>query len=212
MKFSRPIFLWLLVAVKVFMGTSLLEAQVSPTGKPVTIGGKITSFKNQELIVAAAGGEVRVKVADAATIRGEVAVKLSDITPGMYIGTGAQKQPDGTIRAVEVHIFSEDQRGTGEGHRPWTAGPNSTMTNANIEKVEQVAVQDVKGSILTLKYKDGEVKVFVPPDVPIVKRVPADREMLKAGVGVAIQATQSPDGTISASRITVGVGGLMPRT
>jgi len=142
MKFSRPIFLWLLPAVMVFMGTPLLEAQVSPTGKPVTIGGKITSFKNQELIVMAAGGEVRVKVPDAATIRGEVAVKLSDLTPGMYIGTVAQKQPDGTLRAVEVNIFSEEQRGVGEGHRPWTAGPNSTMTNANIEKVEQVEVQD----------------------------------------------------------------------
>ena len=86
------------------------------------------------------------------------------------------------------------------------------MTNANIEKVEQVEVQDVKGSILTLKYKGGEVNVFVPPDISMVKRIPVDREMLKAGVGVAIRATQTPDGTISASRITVGVGGLMPRS
>lgn len=207
MKVSRSIFLWLFPVVVLFLGSSLLEAQVSPAGKPVTIRGKITSVKGQELLVAAPSGEVLVKVPDTTTIRGEIAVKLSDIAPGMYLGTTAQKQPDGTFRASEVHIFSEAERGAvREGHRPSSSTPNSTMTNANVEKVEEMAVQDVKGPMLTLKYKDGEVKVFVPPNTPIVQRVPGDRERLKPGAGVVIQAIQATDGSISASQITVGAG------
>jgi hypothetical protein len=80
------------------------------------------------------------------------------------------------------------------------------MTNANVDKVEQVAVQDVKGPLLTLKFKGGEIKVFVPPDASVVKRVPGGRELLKPGAGVAIQATQAADGSLSASRITVDAG------
>lgn len=210
MKVSRLVFLWLFPAVVLSVGSSILEAQVSPAGKPVTIRGKIISVKDRELLVAAAGGEVSVKVPDASAIRGEAAVKLSDIAPGMYLGTTAQKQPDGIFRASEVHIFSEDQRGTGEGHRPSSSTPSSTMTNANVEKVEEVEVQDVKGPMLTLKYKGGEVKVFVPPNTPIVRRAPGNREMLKPGAGVVIQGTQAADGVISASQITVSAGGIRP--
>lgn len=212
MKVLRSIFLWLFPAVVLSVGTSLLEAQVSPVGKPVTIRGKITSVKGQELLVAAASGEVLVKVPEAATIRGEVAIKFSDIAPGMYLGTTAQKQPDGTFRASEVHIFSEEERGTvREGHRPSSSVPNSTMTNANVEKVEEMAVQEVKGRMLTLKYKEGGVRVFVPPNTRVVRRVSGGREILKPGAEVVIQATQATDGSISASRITVNAGGNMPR-
>lgn len=210
MKVSRSIFLWLFLAVVLSVGSSLLEAQVSSAGKPVTVRGRITSVKGQELIVAAASGEVSVNVPDTTTIRGEVAVKFSDIAPGMYLGTTAQKQSDGTFRASEVHIFSEDQRGVGEGHRPSSSVPSSTMTNANVEKVEEAFVKAVKGAMMTLKYKDGELKVFVPPNAPIVRRVPGDREMLKPGAEVAIQATQAADGSMSASQITVRAGGITP--
>jgi len=205
MKVSRSIFLWLFPAVVLFVGSSPLEAQVSPAGKPVTIRGRITSVKGQELLVAAPSGDVLVKVPDATRIEGEVAVKLSDIAPGMYVGASAQKQPDGTFRASRVHIFPADQRGFREGHRPQTSLPNSTMTNANVEKVEEMAVQDVRGPMLTLKFKGGEVKVFVPPNTPVVRRMPG-REMLKSGAEVVIQAIQATDGSISASQITVGAG------
>ncbi len=210
MKVSRSIFLWLFPAVVLFLGSSLLEAQVSPAGKPVTIRGRITSIKGQELLVAAPSGDVLVKVPDTTRIEGEVAVKLSDIAPGMYVGASAQKQSDGTLRASRVHIFPEDQRGFREGHRPQSSLPNSTMTNANIEKVEEMAVQDVRGPMLTLKYKGGEVKVFVPPNTPIVRRVPGNREMLKPGAAVVIQATQAADGSISGSGVTVSVSGMPP--
>ncbi len=149
-----------------------------------------------------------VKVPDSTVIRGEISVKLSDITSGTYIGTSAVKQADGTFRASEVHIFSEDERGRGEGHRPQSSSPGSTMTNANVEKVEEVAVQDVKGPMLTLRFKEGEVKVFVPPNTPIEKRVPADRKMLKPGSTVEVRAAQASDGSVAATQITVSVGSM----
>jgi len=138
-------------------------------------------------------------------IRAEVAIKFSEINPGMYLGTTATKQADGNFLASEVHVFSEDQRGTGEGHRPLSSDSLSgaTMTNANVERVEDLAVQDIKGRVMTLKYKGGEVKVLVPPDIPVVKRVLADRGALKHGAEVSAQTIRGADGSLTASQITV---------
>ena len=154
-------------------------------------------------------GDVKLIVTDKTVIRGETAIKFSDILPGMYLGTTASKQPDGNFLASEVHVFSEDQRGTGEGHRPLASDPQSgaTMTNANVERVEDIAVQDIKGRVLTLKYKGGEVKVLVPPDIPIVRRVLADRRALKPGAEISAQAVRGDGGSNTATQITVRAAG-----
>jgi len=151
-----------------------------------------------------------VKCADDVRVGAVEAAKLSDIGAGNYVGTTAVKQPDGTLKALEVHIFPESSRGTGEGHRPWDLQPGSTMTNANVDKIEALAVEKVQGHLLTLKYKDGEQKIFVPPGTPIVKNVAGDRSLLQPGTGVYIAAVRSEDGTITATRITAGIGGIMP--
>jgi hypothetical protein len=182
----------------------------APQGKPVTIRGKISAVEKQALKVTTSAGEVMVKLPDDVRIGGVEAAKLSDISAGNYVGTTAVKQADGNLKALEVHIFPESSRGTGEGHRPWDLQPGSTMTNANVEKVEQVAVEKVQGQLLTLKYKDGEQKVFIPPGTPIVKNVPGDQSLLKPGTGVYIPAVRGEDGTLTATRITAGVGGIMP--
>jgi hypothetical protein len=184
---------------------SLASEQPAPT----QVRGTIALVKDQDLIVATSAGDVRVIVTDKTVIRGEVAIKFSEITLGMYLGTTATKQPDGNFLASEVHVFSEDQRGTGEGHRPLGSAPESgaTMTNANVERVEDVAVKDIKGRLMSLKYKDGEVKVLVPPDIPVMKRVLGDRSLLKAGTEVSLQASRSADGTLSATQITVRAAG-----
>ena len=187
----------------------LAHAQ-APQGKPVTIRGKITAVESRSLRVATTSGEVSVRFPDDVRIGGVAAAQLSEITAGNYVGTTAVKQADGNLKALEVHIFPETSRGTGEGHRPWDLQPGSTMTNANVEQVEQVAVEKVQGQMLTLSYKGGQQKVFIPPGTPIVKNVSADRSLLKAGTGVFIPAVQSEDGTLTATRITVGVGGIMP--
>jgi hypothetical protein len=182
----------------------------APKGKPITIRGKISAVEEQALKVTTSAGEVLVKLPDNVRIGGVEAAKLADITSGSYVGTTAVKQADGDLKALEVHMFPESARGTGEGHRPWDLQPGSTMTNAKVERVEQVAVEKVQGQLLTLKYKDGEQKVFIPPGTPIVKNVPGDRSLLKPGTGVFIPAVRGEDGTLTASRITVGVGGIMP--
>ena len=197
----------LMAGIILIAATPPLEAQVGSKGEPVNVRGKIASVKGPQLVVTSAAGDVQIKVDDKTIVRNETAIKFSDITAGMYLGTTAEKQPDGTFRASEVHVFSEDQRGTGEGHRPMPALPNSTMTNANVEKVEDVTVRDVQGRMMSLKYKGGEVKVLVPPDTPVVKRVPGDRALLKAGVEVSVTATRADDGILSASQITVRASG-----
>jgi len=205
MKLTRAIFLWLFPPLVLIAGSSLLQAQAGPAGRAATLRGKIISVQGQELFVTTAGGEVRVKVPDTTTIRVEVAINFSDITPGMYLGTTAEKQADGTFRASEVHVFSEDERGVGEGHRPLSSAPQSgaTMTNANVERVEDVVVENGKGRIMNLKYKGGEVRVFVPPNIPIVKRMLGDPGALKPGAEVSTQGTPAPDGSFSSSQITV---------
>jgi hypothetical protein len=205
MKIRLGFYPGLFILIVLVAGSSRLDAQTGSPDRAARLGGKIISVKGQELIVAAPAGEVRVKVPDTTTIRSEVAIKVSDITPGMYLATTAEKQADGTFRASRVNVFSEDQRGSGEGHRPLSSAPQSgaTMTNANVERVEDVVVENVKGRIMNLKYKGGEIRVFVPPDIPIVKRVLGDRGALKPGAEVSIQGTPSPDGSFSASELTV---------
>jgi hypothetical protein len=193
---------------------SLVQLQASqaqaPQGKPVTIRGKIAAVEKQALKLTTSAGEVLVKLPDNVRIGGVEAAKLSDITAGNYVGATSVKQSDGSLKALEIHIFPESSRGTGEGHRPYDLQPGSTMTNANVDKVEQVAVEKIQGELLTLKYKDGEQKIFIPPGTPIVKNVPGDPSLLKPGTGVYIPAVRGEDGTLTATRITAGVGGIMP--
>lgn len=226
MKIRRTIFFSILLISLLIFVVGLLRSQIvradelilnqqiaqaeAPKGKAVTVRGKISAVEGQTLRVTTAGGEVLVHLPQNLRITGVAAAKLADIIPGTYVGTAAQKQADGTLRALEVHIFPESGRGTGEGHRPWDLQPGSTMTNANVEKVEQVVVEKIQGQMLTLKYKGGEAKVFVPPGTPIVRNVPGDRTLLKPGVGVMIPAIQGADGTITAARVAAGVGGVMP--
>jgi hypothetical protein len=198
-----------LIAGGLFLLAPNIAALNAQTAPPTAIRGTVGFLKDRDLIVATPAGDVRVVVTDKTIVRGEVSIKISEITNGMYLGTTATKQADGSFLASEVHVFSEDQRGTGEGHRPLASAPESgaTMTNANVEQVEDVTVKDVKGRLMTLKHKDGEVKVLVPPDIPVVKRVMGDRSLLKAGAEVSLQASRSADGTLSATQITVRAAG-----
>ena len=204
---------WIIPSQVVFgsqAGGALQLAQAEPPkGKPVTIRGKIAAVEGQNFKVTTASGDVLVRVPENTRVGGVAAAQLSDISAGNYVGTTATKEADGTLRALEVHIFPEEARGTGEGHRPWDLTPGSTMTNANVEKVEQVSVEKVQGPMLTLKYKGGDAKVFIPPGTPIVKNVPADRSALKPGAGVYIPAVRGDDGTVTATRVTVGLNGIM---
>jgi uncharacterized protein DUF5666 len=175
---------------------------------PVRVRGTIEHVDGQTLMVKARDGkDVTVKLADNATVVAIVKAALGDIKPDSFVGVTALPETDGSWRAVEVHIFPETMRGTGEGDRPWDLQPKSTMTNAAVAE----AVKHVDGQTLTLKYKEGEKKITVPADAPIVAFEPGDKSYLKAGAKIFVVAgTRQPDGSVQAARINVGKDGLTP--
>jgi len=138
-----------------------------------------------------------------------VKASMADVKEGSFIGSAAMPQPDGTQRALEVHIFPEEMRGTGEGHRPYAPVPQSTMTNG---ATAGSPVKGVDGSTITIKYKEGEKKIVVPPDTPVVRYVVGSSSDLKPGAHFTVlAATKKPDGSYEASRINVGRDGVVPQ-
>src|ERR1700690_2876875 len=142
----------------------------------VRVRGTVQSVDGSMLTVKSRDGpDLKIKLADNAVIRPVTGKTIADVKQGLFVGITAMPQPDGTQKAVEIHIFPEAARGTGEGHRPWDLMPNSTMTNANVET--EVAVAD--GKDLVLKYKDGEKKFIVPTNIEVVLFAPGTTADLK---------------------------------
>jgi hypothetical protein len=198
----RSINLALVSAFTALAATSVL-AQA-----PVRVRGTIDSVAGSTLNVTARdGAKVTVKLADNAAVVGVAKASLSDVKQGGFVGITAMPLPDGTQKAVEIHIFPEAMRGTGEGHRPWDLMPNSTMTNATIDS--EVAISDSQK--LVLKYKDGEKTFIVPANVAVVTFVPATAAALTPGAKIFVVAgSKQADGTVLAPRINVGLNGLIP--
>jgi hypothetical protein len=186
----------------------MLTVSAAQAQQPVRVRGTIEKVDGNTLLVKTReGGDVTVKLADNAQVNGVVKAQLADIKQNSFVGITAMPQPDGTQKAIEVHIFPEARRGAGEGHRPWDLVPNSTMTNANVEQL----VTAVDGPMLTMKYKDGEKKISVPTNATIVAFVNGDRNELKPGAKIFIAAgTKQPDGTIETGGVNVGRDGVTP--
>jgi len=162
---------------------------------------------NTLLVKSRDGAELKVALANNALIVAIVKASLADIKQGSFVGVTGMPQADGSQRAIEVHIFPEAMRGTGEGQYPWDLRPGSTMTNANVEQT----VTGVDGQTLSVKYKDGEKKLIVPPDATIVTYTPGDKSELKPGTKIFIAAAKKlPDGTLEAPRVNYGRDGLTP--
>ena len=180
-------------------------AQQPPT---VRIRGTIESVDGPTLMIKTREGtDLKVRMTDNVAVFGVAKTSLSEIKQGSYIGVTALPEPDGTQKAVAVHIFPENQRGAAEGFRPWDERPGSTMTNATV--AETVAGTD--GQNILVKYKDGEKKVVVPPDTPIVTFVAGDKSELKPGAKIIIfGAAKKDDGTLEANRVNVGRDGITP--
>jgi hypothetical protein len=199
-------------AVRMLGMIGLLAALAAPVANaqepPVRVRGAIERVEGDLYVVKTrAGPEVKVKLAPNAMVVALTKASLTDIKQGSYVGVAGMPQADGSQRALEVHIFPEAMRGTGDGHRGWDLQPSSTMTNGNVEQ----AAASSDGSVLTLKYKDGEKKIVVPKDTPIVVYVPGEIGELKAGVPIFISAaTKQPDGTLLTPRVNVGRGVAPP--
>ena len=192
-------------AVALLLAASAALAQAPAT---VRVRGTIDSVDGQVLDVKSRdGATLKVKLADNAPVRAVIKASLADVKPGGYVGVTGMPQPDGTQKALEIHIFPEALRGTGDGHRPWDLAPNSTMTNGAVDS--EVAVSD--GQKIVLKYKDGEKTFIVSPDTAIVAYAPSTAADLKPGEKVFIAAaTKQPDGTLSAPNVTVSRNGVNP--
>jgi hypothetical protein len=153
------------------------------------------------------GAAITLKLAGDATITAVHKATRADIKEGDYIGSGAMPQADGSQKALEVHIFAASMRGQGDGHRPWNGAPNSTMTNGAVGNI----VSGVDGPVILVKYKDGEMKIIVGPDTPVVRYEVGSMDDLKAGAAFSVvAATKQADGTFTAARINVGRDGGVP--
>lgn len=199
--FTRPLIAVAMVAV------STLSALAQRAPVPTRVRGTIESVNGDTMQVKARGGEdVKLHIASDVNVSGITRISLADIKPGSFVGATTVPGPDRGANAVEVHVFPESMRGTGEGSRPYDLKPNSSMTNATVS--ESVVGND--GHTLLVKYKDGEKKVFVADNTPVVTFVPGDKSDLKAGAKVIAFMKQLPDGSFETNRVSVGRDGLTP--
>jgi hypothetical protein len=183
-------------------------ASVLAQDAPVRVRGTIDRVEGDTYIVKARGGaELKVTLAEKAMVVALIKASLADIKQGSYVGITGMPQADGSQKALEVHIFPEAMRGTGDGHRPWDLQASSTMTNGNVEQTSA----GTDGQSLTIKYKDGEKKFTVSADTPIVVYVPGERSELKPGASIFVAAAvKQPDGSLQTPRVNVGRGVAPP--
>ena len=199
----------LAVVAAFFAATAALAQAPAPAPQTVRLRGVIEKVDGNTVTAKSDKGDaVKINLADKMMVVGVVKATMAEIKEGSYIGSGAMPQPDGSQKAIEVHIFAESMRGTGDGHRPWDGAPNSTMTNGTVG----TTVTGVTGPVVTVKYKDGEKNIVVGPDVPIVRYEVMDTGALKPGIAFSVlAAAKQPDGSYNISRINIGRDGVVPR-
>jgi hypothetical protein len=182
-------------------------AQNVPEGTPQRIRGTVEKLDGQTLTVKSREGQqLTIALAPNFTVSGVAKKTLADIKAGDFVGAASVKGGDGKLRAIEVLIFPEAMRGTGEGERPWDLTSDSLMTNATVGGIASLP----QGQVLKLAYKGGESEIIVPSDIPIVTFVPGDASLLKPGAAIFTGALKKPDGSLSATRVTAEKDGVKP--
>jgi hypothetical protein len=183
------------------------SAQTPPATTPMRVAGTVDKLDGNNLTVNMKDGQaVAVVLADNAAVFGVEKRTVADIKPGDFLASGGVKGTDGKIHAVEVRIFPETLRGTGEGQRPWDARPEGVMTNATVGTVSQ----SPQGGVIHVKYKDGESEFTIGPEVPVLAYVAGDRSLLKPGAAIVTVAQKKPDGTLTTGRVTAEKDGVKP--
>ncbi len=193
------------------MGAALAQAPApvpapAPAAPQIRAAGTITAAEPGKVTLKTESGTATVMIAATTRLSGATPGTSADVKPGSYIGAGARPQADGTLNAVQIYIFPEAQRGTGEGHRAWGVLPETTMTNATVED----AVSSVSAGILTLKYKDGEKKLRIVSDTAILVAGSATAADLTVGTWINAVGTATPEGPLAAARVTIGLKGAKP--
>ena len=197
---------------RLFLATALLVgstavAAIAQTAPPTRVRGTIAALDGNNLTVNSRDGQkLAIVLKDPVTVATVKKVELSAIEPNSFIGTATRTGADGKLTAIEVLVFPEAMRGTGEGIYPWDLEPGSMMTNGTVKG----AVTAASGRELTIGFKDSSNTVYVPPTAPIVTFAPATRDDLKLGAPVFLIAMKNADGTLAAARVTVGKDGVAP--
>jgi hypothetical protein len=190
-----------LALICIALPASAADDTVRIRGTIERVEGPVYVVKNRD------GAELKLTVTDNPLFVAIAPSTMADIKPGMFVGSAGTIQPDGTQKAIEVHIFPESMRGTGEGHYDWDLKPQTKMTNGNVEQT----VAGVDGPLLSVKYKDGEKKLMVTPETVVVTYVPGNKDDLKPGTRIFVAAAKKqPDGTLQTPRITYGRNGAGP--
>jgi hypothetical protein len=186
-------------------GSTLAQAP-APTQR---IRGDVVAVDSVQLQVRSRSGEtLAVKLADNFAVTAVITTERSAIRPGAFVGVATMPQADGTLSALEVLVFPEAMRGSGEGHYAWDLKPGSMMTNATVATVAPTAQAGARQ--VTLKYRDGEKTIVVPDEAPIVTFEAGDKSLLVPGAHILLTATKQADGSLTAARVLVGKNGLVP--
>ena len=204
----------------VALAVATFAAPVAAQGQPQRFAGDIAAVAPGTLSLRVGAETVQMRLPDDVRITARSKADWSAVTNGGYVGTTAVPQADGTLLAKEVHVFTEAQRGTGEGHYPMST-PGDTMTNATVSSMSTARPRDTMTNAtvaaagtagdnhrLTLTYKGGEKTVVVTVDVPIIASEPGDRALLVPGAHVVVTARRDADGGLTAERISVGKDGF----
>jgi hypothetical protein len=197
----------LALAFGVLVSVALVSASASADEEPVRVRGAVASLEGTKLVVHAKDGkDVTVSLADNFAALAVVKSSMADIKEGSFIGTATITQPDSSLRSLEVVVFPDKMRGTGEGHYPWDLGASSMMTNATVAN----AVKGVAGQTVTLTYRGVEKKIDIPANVPIVSLVVASKNEIKPGAIVFVPTQRQSDGSLQAAAVLFGKDGVVP--
>jgi hypothetical protein len=182
---------------------TVLAAGVQAQTPQTRIRGTVERLEGQSLTVKTQEGTTTIALAPNYSVGAVVKASMADIKKGSFIGVGARPRAEGGLSAVQVFIFPEAMRGTGEGHKPWAVLPDSTMTNATVAET----VSRIDGGSVTLTYPGGEQTIAITPEANIIMAAPAAAADLVSGAQVALTASRQADGGLSSSRVTIARAG-----
>jgi hypothetical protein len=195
------------IAALIALAVGPVLAQTPPAGTPTRIRGTVDKLDGQNLMVKSRDGQtLTIELAANVAVITLVQKSVADIKAGDYVASTGVKGTDGKIHAVEVRIFPEAARGTGEGQFPWDLMPDSIMTNATVGKVDQAP----QGPVLHVTFKGTESEYTVGPDVPVLANGPGDISLLKPGVAVFVIALKHEDGKLTSGRLYAEKDGVKP--
>jgi hypothetical protein len=195
------------IAAVIALAAGPALAQTPPAGTPTRIRGTVDKLDGQNLTVKSRDGQtLTIELAADVAVITLVKKSVADIKAGDYVASTGVKGTDGKIHAVEVRIFPEAGRGTGEGQYPWDLMPDSIMTNATVGKVDQAP----QGPVLHVTFKGTESEYTIGPDVPVLANGPGDISLLKPGAAVFVIAVKHEDGKLTSARLYAEKDGIKP--